>query len=172
MPGVGATSPTIAYVAHVAYDRPMHDMLPVPLHLLDADLPVPSYARPGDAGADLYARADAHLSACGGRALVPTGVVVAIPEGYAGFVQPRSGLALHHGVTCLNTPGLIDSGYRGELAVLLVNTDPKEDYDVRRGDRIAQLVVQPVVRALFDPVEEDRLPAAARGAGGFGHSGR
>ncbi len=150
----------------------MHDMLPVPLHRLDADLPVPSYARPGDAGADLYARVDAHLAACGGRALVPTGVVVAIPEGYAGFVQPRSGLALRHGVTCLNTPGLIDSGYRGELAVLLVNTDPKEDYDVRRGDRIAQLVVQPVVRALFDPVEEDRLPAAARGAGGFGHSGR
>ena len=150
----------------------MHEMLPVPLHSLDADLPIPSYARPGDAGADLYARADAHLAAGGGRALVPTGVVVAIPEGYAGFVQPRSGLALHHGVTCLNTPGLIDSGYRGELAVLLVNTDPKEDYDVRRGDRIAQLVVQPVVRALFDPVEEDRLPAAARGAGGFGHSGR
>jgi dUTP pyrophosphatase len=103
---------------------------------------------------------------------VPTGVVVAIPEGYAGFVQPRSGLALHHGITCLNTPGLIDSGYRGELAVLLVNTDPREDYEVRRGDRIAQLVVQPVVRAHFDPVGADRLPAARRGAGGFGHSGR
>jgi dUTP pyrophosphatase len=150
----------------------MHEILPVPLHSLDADLPIPSYARPGDAGADLYARVDAHLAAGGGRALVPTGVVVAIPEGYAGFVQPRSGLALHHGVTCLNTPGLIDSGYRGELAVLLVNTDPLEDYDVRRGDRIAQLVVQPVVRARFHLVDEDRLPAAARGAGGFGHSGR
>jgi len=156
----------------IAYDHRMHEMLPVPLHSLDADLPAPSYARPGDAGADLYARADVHLAAGGGRALVPTGVVVAIPEGYAGFVQPRSGLALHHGVTCLNTPGLIDSGYRGELAVLLVNTDPEEDYQVRRGDRIAQLVVQPVVHALFDPVDEDRLPAAARGAGGFGHSGR
>ena len=150
----------------------MHEMLPVPLHGLDADLPIPSYARPGDAGADLYARADAHLAAGGGRALVPTGVVVAIPEGYAGFVQPRSGLALHHGVTCLNTPGLIDSGYRGELAVLLVNTDPVVDYDVRRGDRIAQLVVQPVVHALFDLVDEDLLPAASRGTGGFGHSGR
>ncbi len=147
-------------------------ILMVPLHRLDADLPVPSYARPGDAGADLYARIDAHLRAGGGRALVPTGVVVAIPEGYAGFVQPRSGIALRHGVTCLNTPGLVDSGYRGELAVLLVNTDPREDYDVRRGDRIAQLVVQPVVQVDFEPVEEDGLPPAVRGAGGFGHSGR
>ncbi len=147
-------------------------MLPVPLHRLDADLPVPSYARAGDAGADLYARTDAHLVAGGGRALVPTGVVVAIPEGFAGFVQPRSGIALRHGVTCLNTPGLVDSGYRGELAVLLVNTDPSEDYDVRRGDRIAQLVVQPVVQAVFEPVEEDGLPLTARGPGGFGHSGR
>ncbi len=150
----------------------MVEKLAVSLHSLDDDLPIPSYARPGDAGADLYARVDAHLGAGGGRALVPTGVVVAIPEGYAGFVQPRSGLALHHGVTCLNTPGLVDSGYRGELAVLLVNTDPEQDYDVRRGDRIAQLVVQRVVQAVFDPVGEDRLPAAARGAGGFGHSGR
>ncbi len=147
-------------------------MLQVPLHRIDADLPMPSYARPGDAGADLHARTDVRLAAGGGRALVPTGVVVAIPDGYAGFVQPRSGLALRHGGTCLNTPGLIDSGYRGELAVLLVNTDPHEDYDVRRGDRIAQLVVQPVVRAVFDPVDEDRLPSAARGVGGFGHSGR
>jgi dUTP pyrophosphatase len=147
-------------------------MLPVTVHRVDAELPLPSYARPGDAGADLYARTDAHLAAGGGRALVPTGVVVAIPDGYAGFVQPRSGLALRHGVTCLNTPGLIDSGYRGELAVLLVNTDPKEDYEVRRGDRIAQLVVQPVVRAVFDPVDEHQLPPADRGGGGFGHSGR
>lgn len=147
-------------------------MLPVPLQRLDDGLPVPSYALPGDAGADLYARTDAHLAAAGGRALVPTGVVVAIPAGHAGFVQPRSGLALRHGITCLNTPGLIDSGYRGELSVLLVNTDPKEDYDVRRGDRIAQLVVQPVVQAVFEPVAEGELPAASRGPGGFGHSGR
>jgi dUTP pyrophosphatase len=146
--------------------------LTVPLHSIDADLPMPSYARPGDAGADLYARTDAHLGAGGGRALVPTGVVIAIPEGYAGFVLPRSGLALRHGVTCLNTPGLIDSGYRVELAVLLVNSDPKEHYDVRRGDRIAQLVVQPVAQAVFEPVGEDALPLAVRGAAGFGHSGR
>lgn len=150
----------------------MSEVLPVPLYRLDTELPVPSYARPGDAGADLFATTDVHLTAGGGRALVPTGVVVAIPEGYAGFVQPRSGLALRYGITCLNSPGLVDSGYRGELSVLLVNTDPKEDYQVRRGDRIAQLVVQPVVRAVFDPVGEDQLPVAARGAGGFGHSGR
>lgn len=147
-------------------------MLAVPVHRLDLALPLPEYAKPGDAGADLYARNDVHLRPGGGRALVPTGVVVAIPEGYAGFVQPRSGLALRHGVTCLNTPGLIDSGYRGELAVLLVNTDPSEGYDVRRGDRIAQLVIQAVVEAAFQPVGADELPAAIRGAGGFGHSGR
>lgn len=150
----------------------MPQILQVPLHRLDVDLPAPSYAHPGDAGADLYARTDAHIAAGGGRALVPTGVVVAIPEGFAGFVQPRSGLALRHGITCLNTPGLIDSGYRGELAVLLVNTDPTEDYDIRRGDRIAQLVVQPVVQAAFELVDGDGLPEAARGCGGFGHSGR
>ncbi len=151
---------------------PVPQMLRVPVHLLDTDLPAPSYAKPGDAGADLYARTAAHLAAGGGRALVPTGIVVAIPEGYAGFVQPRSGIALRHGVTCLNTPGLIDSGYRGELAVLLVNTDPKEDYDVQRGDRIAQLVVQPVMHAVFEATEKSRLPPAARDVGGFGHSGR
>jgi dUTP pyrophosphatase len=145
----------------------------VPVHQADPDLPLPSYATPGDAGADLYARADVHLSAGGGRALVPTGLVVAIPEGYAGFVQPRSGLALKHGVTCLNTPGLIDAGYRGELAVLLVNTDPETDYEVQRGDRIAQLVIQAVEAAEFAPVGDVAdLPAAARGVGGFGHSGR
>lgn len=147
-------------------------MLQVPVHQLDPDLPLPGYARPGDAGADLRAREGAHLAAGGGRALVPTGLVVAIPPGYAGFVQPRSGLALRHGVTCLNTPGLIDAGYRGELAVLLVNTDPAEAYEVRRGDRIAQLVVQEVATAEFVPVDRDRLPPAERGAGGFGHSGR
>ena len=147
-------------------------MLDVPVHQLDPDLPLPSYAKPGDAGADLHAREGAVLAAGGGRALVPTGLIVAIPPGHAGFVQPRSGLALRHGVTCLNTPGLIDSGYRGELAVLLVNTDPKEDYEVRRGDRIAQLVIQAVAEARFEPVAEADLPPADRGAGGFGHSGR
>ncbi len=148
-------------------------VLPVPVHWLDPDLPLPSYAREGDAGADLYAREGAHLAPGGGRALVPTGLVVAIPPGYAGFVQPRSGLALRHGVTCLNTPGLIDAGYRGELAVLLVNTDPEHGYEVRRGDRIAQLVVQAVATADFRPVATaDELPPAERGDGGFGHSGR
>jgi dUTP pyrophosphatase len=147
-------------------------VLAVPIHQLDPELPKPSYARPGDAGADLFAREPATLSAAGGRALVPTGVIVALPPGYAGFVQPRSGLALRHGVTCLNTPGLIDSGYRGELAVLLVNTDPSADYAVTRGDRIAQLVVQRVEEVEFEAVGEDQLPGAERGAGGFGHSGR
>ena len=137
---------------------------------LDPELDVPSYARVGDAGADLVASHDVVLSAGGGRALVGTGVAVAIPEGYAGFVQPRSGLALRHGVTCLNTPGLIDAGYRDELRVLLVNTDPAETYQVRRGDRIAQLVIQRVEHAVFVAVDE--LPESERGTGGFGHTGR
>lgn len=148
-------------------------MLSVPLRQLDPDLPPPSYARAGDAGADLLARDDLVLEPRGGRALVRTGVVVALPPGYAGFVLPRSGLALRHGVTCLNTPGLIDSGYRGEVSVLLVNTDPEQAYDVRRGDRIAQLVIQRVEQACFEVVaDEAELPASDRGAGGFGHSGR
>jgi dUTP pyrophosphatase len=146
-------------------------MLHVPLHQLDPELAVPSYARPGDAGADLTARQDAVLAAGGGRALVPTGVAVAIPPGYAGLVLPRSGLALRHGVTCLNAPGLIDAGYRGELAVILVNHDPVEDYHVARGDRIAQLVIVAVAEAAFDLVTEDGLGLATRGAGGFGHTG-
>lgn len=145
-------------------------VLDVPLRLLDPDLPLPGYARAGDAGADLVARHDVLLDAAGGRALVSTGVAVAIPEGYAGFIQPRSGLALRHGVTCLNTPGLIDAGYRDELRVLLVNTDPSEPYQVHRGDRIAQLVVQAVEHCAFREVEE--LDDSERGAGGFGHSGR
>jgi dUTP pyrophosphatase len=148
----------------------MAGVLQIPVIRLDADLPLPAYARPGDAGADLVAREDAHLRRGGGRALVPTGVALALPEGYAGFVQPRSGLALRHGVTCLNTPGLIDSGYRDELRVLLVNTDAEADYEVHRGDRIAQLVIQKVEHAEFLPVDE--LGASERGTGGFGHTGR
>ncbi len=130
----------------------------------------PSYAREGDAGADLVAAEHATLAPGGGRALVPTGVAVAIPAGYAGFVQPRSGLALRHGVTCLNTPGLIDSGYRGELKVLLVNTDPVEPFEVVRGERIAQLVIQRVEACGF--VEVNGLPESDRGQGGFGSTGR
>ncbi len=146
------------------------DVVTVPLRRLDPDLPLPAYAKPGDAGADLVASEDAVLAPGGGRALVGTGMAVAIPEGYAGFVQPRSGLALRHGVTCLNTPGLIDSGYRDELRVLLVNTDPSEPYEVSRGDRIAQLVIQRVEAAEWDLVDE--LDETERGVGGFGHSGR
>ena len=131
---------------------------------------MPSYARPGDAGLDLLAREGVVLRAGGGRALVPTGIALALPEGYAGFVQPRSGLALKHGVTCLNSPGLIDSGYRDELKVLLVNTDPTEDYEIARGDRIAQLVVQAVEHVRLTEVDE--LPETTRGGGGFGSTGR
>jgi dUTP pyrophosphatase len=147
-------------------------VLEVPIVRIDPDLPLPSYAHEGDAGADLYAREDATLGPRGGRALVPTGVALAIPAGFAGFVQPRSGLALRFGVTCLNTPGLIDAGYRDELRVLLVNTDPSESYEVRRGDRIAQLVIQPVEEAKFVEMPDRELPASSRGLGGFGHTGR
>ena len=142
----------------------------LPLVRLDPDLPVPAYARAGDAGADLVARADVVLPAGGGRAMVATGVAVAIPSGYAGLVMPRSGLALRHGVTVLNAPGLVDAGYRGELCVLLVNTDPAEDYTVRRGDRIAQLVIVAVEQVTMTVADD--LPPSDRGVGGFGHSGR
>jgi len=142
----------------------------VPILRLDPDLPLPCYAHPGDAGADLVAREDAVLAPGGGRALVPTGMAIALPPGYAGFVQPRSGLALKHGVTCLNTPGLIDCGYRDELKVILVNTDPREEYKVHRGDRIAQLVIQRVEEAAFEEV--DVLPPSVRDTGGFGSTGR
>ena len=140
------------------------------LQRLDGELPLPAYARPGDAGLDLRAAEDVKLEAGGGRALVGTGLAIAIPEGYAGFVQPRSGLARDHGVTCLNTPGLIDSGYRGEVKVLLVNTDPHEPFIVRRGERIAQLVIQPV--AVVTLCEVEALPPSERGSGGFGSTGR
>lgn len=148
-------------------------MLDLPVVRLDLDLPLPAYARDGDAGLDLLAREGTVLAPGGGRALVPTGVAVAIPPGHAGFIQPRSGLALRHGVTCLNTPGLIDSGYRGELKVLLVNTDPHEPFEVTRGERIAQLVIQTVEHAVLEVVTDfDHLGDSHRGAGGFGHTGR
>jgi dUTP pyrophosphatase len=147
----------------------MADGLRIPVVRLDPDLPLPVYAHPGDAGLDVLAREDATLAPAGGRALVPTGIAFALPPGYAGFVQPRSGLALRHGVTCLNTPGLIDSGYRDELKVLLVNLDPGAAYTVRRGERIAQLVVQAVERVQWSEVEA--LEGDNRG-GGFGSTGR
>jgi dUTP pyrophosphatase len=137
---------------------------------LDPDLPAPAYARHGDAGLDLLARHDVVLAPGGGRALVATGVAVAIPTGYAGFVQPRSGLALRHGVTVLNSPGLIDSGYRDELRVVLVNTDPSSPYEVRRGDRIAQLVVLAVEACTL--VEVADFDGEAHRGGGFGSTGR
>lgn len=142
----------------------------LPVLRLDPDLPLPAYAKAGDAGCDLLAAEAVTLAPGGGRALVPTGIAVAIPEGFAGFVQPRSGLAKTHGVTCLNSPGLVDSGYRGELKVLLINTDPVEPFDIARGERIAQLVVQRVERVNF--VEVDELSDSERGSGGFGHTGR
>ena len=145
-------------------------MLVIPVQRLNSDLPLPNYAKPGDAGADLIANEEVTLAPGGGRALIGTGIAVAIPLGYAGFVQPRSGLALRHGITCLNTTGLIDSGYRDELKVLLVNTDPSDPYEVHRGDRIAQLVIQKVEEVAWE--ESDELDDTERGLGGFGHSGR
>ena len=136
---------------------------------LDLDLPLPAQAHAGDAGIDLHARVDVVLPAHGGRVLVPTGIAVAIPVGFFGQVVPRSGLALKHGVTLVNTPGIIDSGYRGELQVIMINTDPKAEYQVSRGDRIAQLIIQQVVSTSWDVVEQ--LEGEDRG-GGFGHSGR
>jgi len=131
---------------------------------------IPGYANTGDAGCDLVSVESHTLKAGGGRALVATGLSVAIPEGYGGFVLPRSGLAAKHGVTCANAPGLIDAGYRGEVRVVLVNLDPRDDYEVRPGDRIAQLVVLAVAAVQFRVVEN--LPEAQRGAGGFGSTGR
>jgi dUTP pyrophosphatase len=144
-----------------------------PVHIavvrLDPDLPLPQYAKPGDAGMDLRAREGAVLGRAGGRALVPTGLALAIPQGYAGFVLPRSGLALKHGISIVNAPGLIDAGYRDELKVVLLNTDPTDDYEIHRGDRIAQLVIQRIERIEWELVEQ--LEGDNRG-GGFGHSGR
>lgn len=135
---------------------------------LDPDLPLPAYAHPGDAGADLLTTVDLVL-APGERSLVPTGVAIALPEGYVGLVHPRSGLAARHGLSIVNTPGTVDAGYRGEVKVLLVNLDPREPIELRRGDRVAQLVVQRVERAAF--VEVDRLPDSVRGDGGYGSTG-
>ena len=148
--------------------RSPHADLTVPVVRLDPDLPLPGYAHPGDAGADLCTTVDLVL-APGERALVPTGIALAIPEGYVGLVHPRSGLAARHGLSIVNTPGTVDAGYRGEVKVLLVNLDPREPVELRRGDRVAQLVLQRVERAGF--VEVDALPDSARGAGGYGSTG-
>ena len=141
----------------------------VQIQRLDPDLPLPMQAHLGDAGLDLYAREDAIIPARGGRVLMPTGVAVAIPHGYMGLAVPRSGLALKHGITLVNTPGIIDSGYRGELKVVMINTDPEHDYEVKRGDRVAQLIISRYDNVSWTEVTE--LSGFDRG-GGFGHSGR
>ena len=139
------------------------------MRLLDSDLGAPRYARSGDAGLDLVAAEDVSLPP-GGRTAIPTGIAVAIPEGYAGFVHARSGRALKEGLALANAPGLIDSGYRGEIKVIVVNLDPASTIDIKRGDKIAQLVVQAVESVKLEVVEE--LPGSARGEGGFGSTGR
>lgn len=145
-------------------------MTPVNVHikLLDPELPAPAYAKPGDAGADLRSRVDFELEP-GERALVPTGVAIALPEGYVGLVHPRSGLATKNGITIVNAPGTVDSGYRGELMVTLLNTDKTKSFHVQRGDRIAQLVIQKYEHATFTIVDE--LDQTERGSSGFGSSG-
>jgi dUTP pyrophosphatase len=135
---------------------------------LDADLPAPAYAHPGDAGADLVTAVDVKL-APGERALVPTGIAIALPYGFVALVHPRSGLAARHGLSIVNTPGTVDAGYRGEIKVLLINLDPVEPIVLRRGDRIAQLVIQRVETARF--VEVEALPESVRGEGGYGSTG-
>ncbi|MFT3872018.1 MAG: dUTP diphosphatase [Nocardioides sp.] len=140
----------------------------VELLRLDPDLPPPAYAHPGDAGADLHTAVDVTV-APGERVLVPTGVAIALPAGYVALVHPRSGLAARHGLSIVNTPGTVDAGYRGEIKVLLVNLDPREPVELRRGDRIAQLVIQRVEQARF--VAVDALPDSQRGPGGYGSTG-
>ena len=142
--------------------------LMVAIMRLDRGLPLPSYAHPGDAGADLMTTVDVTL-APGERALVPTGISLALPEGYVALVHPRSGLAARHGISIVNTPGTIDAGYRGEIKVLLVNHDVREGVQLHRGDRIAQLVIQRFERAVF--TEVDALPESVRGSGGYGSTG-
>ncbi|SEG11860.1 deoxyuridine 5'-triphosphate nucleotidohydrolase [Thermomonospora echinospora] len=145
-----------------------HGDVPVLIRRLDDGLPLPSYAHPGDAGADLFAAVDVELGP-GERAVVPTGIAIALPDGYAAFVHPRSGLGARFGVTIVNAPGTVDAGYRGEIKVTLLNTDLRHPVRLRRGDRIAQLVVQRVERAAFHEVSA--LPGSVRGDNGFGSTG-
>lgn len=136
---------------------------------LDESIPLPQYAKGGDAGADIVSRIDITIKP-GERALVPTGISIALPDGYAAFVHPRSGLAIKHGVTMVNAPGTVDAGFRGELQCIMINHDPQESITFKKGDRIAQLVIQKVERAEF--VEVKALPGSGRGTGGFGSTGR
>jgi dUTP pyrophosphatase len=146
----------------------MSQPVDITVQRLDPGVPLPGYAHPGDAGADLVTTTDLRLDP-GQRAIVATGIAIALPDGYAAFVHPRSGLAAKHGVTVVNAPGTIDAGYRGEIKVTLLNTDPERAVTFKRGDRIAQLVVQRVEYVLFR--EADQLPDSRRGAGGFGSTG-
>ena len=146
----------------------MDQNVPVLIKRLDPGLPLPAAAHPGDAGLDLFAAAGVTL-APGERAVVPTGIAIALPDGYAAFIHPRSGLAARHGVTLVNAPGTVDAGYRGEIRVTLLNTDAQAAVSFQRGDRIAQLVIQPVARAVLHEVES--LPGSARGEAGFGSTG-
>ena len=143
-------------------------MVEILISRLDPEVPLPSYAHPGDAGADLTTTVDVYLEP-GERALVPTGISIALPEGYVALVHPRSGLAARFGVSIVNAPGTVDAGYRGEIKVMLINLDPREPVRLGRGDRIAQLVVQQVEHARF--VEVDSLPGSVRGGGGYGSTG-
>jgi dUTP pyrophosphatase len=158
----------MASPGHPASPGATSDGVDILVTRLDAELPLPGYAHPGDAGADLVTSVDVRLEP-GERRLVPTGIAIALPEGYVGLVHPRSGLAARHGLSIVNAPGTVDAGYRGEISVLLVNLDPGTPVLLSRGDRIAQLVVQRVERARF--VEAERLPSSARGAGGYGSTG-
>jgi dUTP pyrophosphatase len=144
-------------------------MIEIEIKLLDEGLPMPRYQHEGDAGLDLPSRVD-YVLGPGERAMIPTGIAVAIPRGYAGFVLPRSGLASRHGIALVNSPGLIDAGYRGELAIVMINTDKHSSFDIKRGDRIAQLVIQPVIEARTVQVKE--LDDTSRGVGGFGSTGK
>lgn len=145
------------------------DNVQVLITRLDPSVPLPAYAKGGDAGADIVTRVDVTLQP-GERALVPTGISIALPDGYVALVHPRSGLAIKHGVTMVNAPGTVDAGYRGELQCIMINHDPNEAITFHKGDRIAQLVIQKVERAEFIEVEE--LPGSGRGTGGFGSTGK
>ena len=136
---------------------------------LDPSTPLPAYAKPGDAGADLCSRIDAVIEP-GARALIPTGISIALPNGYVALVHPRSGLAIKHGISMVNTPGTVDAAFRGELQVILINHDPREAFTIKKGDRIAQLIIQKVERAEF--VEVSTLPGTHRSDGGFGSTGK
>lgn len=163
-----AAEPAAVPVAVPVAAEPVDAQPEIAVVLVEDGLPLPRYTHPGDAGADLVTRVDVRLEP-GERATVPTGVRIAVPDGWAAFVHPRSGLASRHGLTVVNAPGTVDAGYRGEVQVTLLNTDPREAVELYRGDRIAQLVVQRVARARFTAVAD--LPGSVRGTGGFGSSG-